>query len=48
MKKAKLIHLTENAIYLLSLHAAKNKTNFKNLVQGILETEAKKLNNGKG
>jgi hypothetical protein len=41
MKKGKLIHLTQRCIYNLSVLAAKKKTNFKNLVEGILENEGK-------
>jgi hypothetical protein len=43
MKKGKLIHLTQRCIYNLSVLAAKKKTNFKNLVEGILENESKEI-----
>ena len=50
MKKAKNIHLSEDAIKSLSIMAIENGTNFKNYVESLLEAWAgekkKKKKNG--
>lgn len=42
MKKQKVIHLSPQAIEVLSISAIKAGTNFKNYVEGILERTAVK------